>query len=66
VILAATIGVTETIQTGVRRLYVFSAAFLLGLLAFETLVYIGMHRMKYANPPGSERELAFEGDSPAG
>jgi hypothetical protein len=39
---------------------------LVPLLVFETLVYIGMHRMKYANPPGSERELAFEGDSPAG
>jgi hypothetical protein len=38
---------------------------LVPLLAFETLVYIGMQRMKYANPPGSERELAGESDSTA-
>jgi hypothetical protein len=41
------------------------AGFLIGLLAFETLVYIGMQRMKYANPPGSERELAPDRDSSA-
>lgn len=34
------------------------AGFFLGLLAFETLVYIGMRRLRYANPPGAERELA--------
>ena len=37
-----------------------AAGFLPGLLIFETLVYIGMQKMKYANAPGSERELAPE------
>lgn len=36
------------------------AGFLIGLLVFETLVYIGMRKMRYANAPGSEKELAEE------
>ena len=33
-------------------------AFLPGLLWFETLVWIGMRKLRYANVPGSERHLA--------
>jgi len=45
---------------------VFVAPLLAGLLVFETLVYIGMRKMKFANAPGSERELAPDGAEPAG
>ena len=37
---------------------VLAASFLAGLIGFETLVYLGLRRLKYANPPGSEAELA--------
>lgn len=32
-------------------------AFLLGMLLFETWVYLGFRAMRYANPPGAERHL---------
>lgn len=38
-------------------LFIF-LAFLPGLLWFETLVWIGMRKLRYANIPGSERHLA--------
>ncbi|MCA9305618.1 MAG: hypothetical protein R3B46_09205 [Phycisphaerales bacterium] len=31
--------------------------FLLGMLVFETWVYLGFRAMRYANPPGAERHL---------
>lgn len=38
--------------------FVLVALFLVGLLGFEALVYLGLRRLKYANVPGSEAELA--------
>ena len=35
---------------------------LAGLLHFETLVYIGSHRLRYANRAGAERSLAAPGE----
>jgi hypothetical protein len=46
------------------RVVLTAAAFGVPLLVFETLVYIGMRKMRYANTPGSERELADNGDTP--
>ena len=43
---------------------VVGAGALSGLLQFEILVYIGMRKMRFANAPGSEKELAESGDTP--
>ncbi len=45
-------------------LWVFGG-FLLGLVVFETHVYFGMRRMRFANAPGSERELADGQENPS-
>lgn len=43
---------------GYQSGYWLIASILAGLVSFETLVYLGLRRLKYANPPGSEAELA--------
>jgi len=58
-----TFFIVGTIVT-VSQLAWFTIPFVVALLVFETLVYIGMQRMKYANAPGSERELAPEPEPP--
>lgn len=37
--------------------YAFIVSTLVGLVCFETLVYFGLRRLKYANMPGAEAEL---------
>lgn len=51
---------------GYQSGYWLIASILAGLVSFETLVYLGLRRLKYANPPGSEAELAQSGISPDG
>lgn len=50
-------------------LYTFLASVAIGLIVFETLVYLGLRSMKYANTAWSERELddaTAGGDGDAG